>query len=89
MHSILFVLQQPDESDTRGMPFWNEALKNLHSWKGKTEAVERLAPNVWLLHVSGGLPFLGSAIQLAEQSKLPYRMLFLKKDKWIHSSYAA
>ncbi len=85
MHSILFVLERVDEHDSAAKSAYNEARNAIDNCKEKNESVESLAANVWLLRVPRGVPFLGIAIGSAQGLHLKYRMLFLKKDKWIHA----
>ena len=86
MHSILFVLEQPDAHDINAMNAYRLAIAALSSSQMQDELAERLSGNVLLLRASGGLPLLGKVIQVAEESKLRYRVLFLKKEpQWICS----
>jgi hypothetical protein len=85
MHSVLFVLEQVGEHDKNAKSAYNEAKNAIDKSTEKNESVESLSGNVWLLHVPRGVPVLGIAIGSAEALHLKYRILFLKKDKWIHS----
>jgi hypothetical protein len=85
MHSVLFVLEKVDEHNNAAKSAYNEAKNAIDKSTEKNESVESLSVNVWLLYVPRGVPVLGLAIGTAEGLHLKYRLLFLKKDRWIHS----
>ena len=90
MQSILLALQPPVPANANRAAEWNHVCEQLATKAQQTGGADVLADGVLLLCASDSLPTLGAAIQMAEQFRFGYRVLFVESaTEWKRTPPAA
>jgi hypothetical protein len=79
-HYILLSVTVPAQTDA-AYGDWLTVSSRLEAIASKSEGLQRLAPNVWLLPRDAGMPFVAECMALASRSNLQAQPRFLNSDE--------
>jgi len=90
MHSLLFVLNEPEDQKADIYKQWTTCCEKV---RGKLsgvpeESIDVLAKNVIMMRLENGVSILGDLLRCAEQHNSSYRILYFESEpSW--SSFSA
>src|ERR1700743_3308767 len=90
MHSLLFVLDEPNDQKTDAYEKWIACCEKTcaHLSRAPEESVDILAKNVVMLRIDNGISMLGELLRCAEQYNSSYKILYFESEPaW--SSFSA
>jgi hypothetical protein len=80
------VTEAPTEPEKRAKADWLSFEKNFPALPAHTEGVEKLAENVWQIHLGKAVKVLGDLVHSLEKWGVPYRVVFLQDEPdWVRS----
>lgn len=59
---------------------WQALLENLEDIEMPSSGVQKIFGSAWLIDLNGSLSFLNKLQDIAQGSKLPYRVAFFEKE---------
>ncbi len=79
-HYILISVDPPKTGESTKQQIWNGFLNSPTIRAPRSEKIEELAPNVWLIPIRDGVPFFGHLVHELEENGLSYKVRWLAEE---------